>query len=1809
MVDNAIINSAMTDFSETSDLAKNHATLLLNLISSGHVPTQSQMQEFIADVVQLQKHYDIILNTAKQILGDDEMPADPSAEGLISAIEFKQKKALEKKVLAACLLLQRFITVKSYLEIYTQALEPYQKKAESLLGEIDNGNIEAITDSLVIESSRAFLNAMELDNYESEEGVSALETLDKYFPIRIQLGIARKQYYYDSLVQKTEKSSEVAKNTKPLANENASSFNSQNHKADITNGFSNNTHEVVLNETGSTLSERIEDSSGSDDKETFTEEKTVDISVTTSNEGKSDRENSLVANVENEQLVDKTAIVTASTECNSVNTDVETNVNSINKVKRATPSASGFKKELLKLPKEASAVLPLFTNLGALSDRQAFKFGVAMGCFVDDEIGFSSVRKCFDTLCKKSLLSSFDIDGDIVYCLTSYSNGCLKKETIQQSNFFEISFGKSAIVADSSIEKTILRKAIDYNEILLSYFYGIKESVSKKDYQTIKESLTKTNGYYNIAVILEGKKYLCTLSDNNADLVEAENLLIVGENEPIRLSEKNQNVFMYKDGTLYRFLKKENDTEFQNVEEQEILEGTAVSGEENPLDKEVETRGEEKPAPQSSDSSSPLNNLSKTAALYHEDDNSTILSIDELVNATTIPSDATFVSYITAIANGKIESAGAISDTVRATMMAYSASLYKGYNECARMAHKLLLATHLPFANYQYLSEEISDALSDCEDEYIKLSIYIQSLLTPASSYDYLLQSMAEEAFNDFDVIFSHIRYAKPLFNKLLSVHNVCPGGFSASLMSTLSNATEQRQYVEMLQGKAKNALTLPRVKIKIRELPILYAKCFGPGSELYNCMTIIAENKVEKAGQVRTVLSQYCEGKGENLVISEESIAAILDASWEEVNPQKTFVLDFGARNKMLREFDSRLLLMKSWVEYMDQSYDSRLDIERINVLRKEIISLADEAACKTTNEKAPFSSVISYLFWFVKSYLTDPGSVAEVFKEFYYTGVFTLTDDGTPVIDTAMTNIKYYEPWRRLFKHITSPKRTKEQVRKEIIEQVQSELFDNLQQLSLVDTLSGEMKKPVTEKQINTAKSKAEDRTKKFREKLELAYTYSRINEPEKEQLAEIVEDYKPIFFRTADFGCWSQFLDALEKEIDELAGEKKKALRRELDARKEMLKEGESSAILEEAEMLLENAMNFAVTEEYFNRFDNGERNFSEDLYAILHEEDSFKTFLSDDTFRPLQQECENHRGRALKSFAWTFLEPRVPKNWTVRQKDDSRKLVENWPSRKGATTANNITTLFSCLGFGVISAEKGSGKKEEFFKLKLEATAKSMADYRHPISMFGTQMKTPLDVVVLYGNYAPKQLVDTISGLDFGGMSIVLIDRPIDRASRRLIGEIFHTETSGQNPFILIDQILILHLAMYQVTERLPVMLKCSLPYTAYQPFVRDGGSTTDEMFCGRTRELATIIDPNGASVVYGGRQLGKTALLQRAESRRSNPANKDYAVYCNIINCDSEEALINKITEDLSRKANITLPKVSNISDFCKQLDKMFRANKIHSMLLLLDEADKFLSAIAETKYTQLQPLIDLKRETTNQFKFVLAGLHNVCRAKNATSENGVFGQLGTPLCVKPLSPTDALQLLSRPLKYLGFEIDRYPHLETILTNTNYYPGILQFFGYNLVEAFTTQYQRYYRAVDGNPPFTLQDDQLGAVMNDADLNRSIRDKFRWSLELDPRYFMIARCIAMLYYLRDEEADNWLGFSVEKIMKVAREYDIHCLEACEKNSFVNLLDEMVEMGILSKPSDGLYRLRRNSFVNIIGADYDALDADVKSNNVEA
>lgn len=80
----------------------------------------------------------------------------------------------------------------------------------------------------------------------------------------------------------------------------------------------------------------------------------------------------------------------------------------------------------------------------------------------------------------------------------------------------------------------------------------------------------------------------------------------------------------------------------------------------------------------------------------------------------------------------------------------------------------------------------------------------------------------------------------------------------------------------------------------------------------------------------------------------------------------------------------------------------------------------------------------------------------------------------------------------------------------------------------------------------------------------------------------------------------------------------------------------------------------------------------------------------------------------------------------------------------------------------------------------WQLTVKADAKSKADYLHPIAAFGTQIKSPLNVIFLYGTHTSQQIVDTVTSFNLGGISLVVIDRPMSIFERRQVGEKFHTQ---------------------------------------------------------------------------------------------------------------------------------------------------------------------------------------------------------------------------------------------------------------------------------------------------------------------------------------------------------------------------------------------------------------------------------------------
>lgn len=1788
------LNELLNSFNKQADSVKSRLSDMLAKVSDGRVPDKEELQSFNHDMDTLVSKFEHIKKEAESVLPPDELPKEGSrAKDYLEAVANSKSRMIKLQLEKAESVLTRFLKVKSLISEYEAVLTPFKENAAEMLKLLSEDNVEQMLSEA--EAPELFLKALDTENINGPEGFKILGEINKHYPMQVQWGLVGKQYFIDESQEIDYKTDEPIDRAIVHMEDKADSASQSEELADA--------------------------NTVTDDKETETiptiMSSVADIEKTT-DEGEPQEESS----IKDEQLSEKTE--------ETVETLIATN-----KVKQGTPSASSFKKEIIKIAsnyKEATVVLPMLTHLGVLTKAQIYLIGICEDCFEESDRDREKVDSAVEVLAKKGYLVRFEYDeGNThkeAYCLSAYCYGCLKKDSVsvQMRSFWPLIFGDTKIVTSLGLDKRIVDKYVKNNDRLAEYLYAVKGLVEPDEYYKIEQSIKWKDDYFRIAVVKDGETINCYLydPDNGLENIKEDGILVVGNETGIETAFKDcdKKVYIFDGQAITLLGDVLNDAE-------EFADKKIPNESEIVVDKVTHVpNGQESKV---STIKPDTDNLVQDEESSEEEDETAEISVNSLLNKKTLPTDEEFCTVIEQLLNREASTKDQLTSVISQTI-AFAKAVgdvatrenreKKDHMESYKLSAQLRLASNLMLNECTYTSGFLSSVFMNPEkdDPAIMLSAYMFAMLVPGMAFDYGMKNQTELFLDHYEDYFNDFIAFKPLFNKLMKVKDAAATGFSPAFISLLGDEAESEKYINGLRNTAREYLTVKAPKTRMKALPQLYSVCFGPGSGLYDCMTIISENRQTKddVEYVEVVLGEYCDELNGALCLSNEKIGDALRNAWYDVNPKNKFNIEYDAKDQALRQYMIRLEIMLEWVEHINNMNNRKQDISRLKSLRSELIKLIQDIQKKPTWRNIKNANILAWALSYMQLYLNGQVVKLKIYSEFLYTGVITVGNDGIPVIDADLSNVKYYEPWRNTLRHVLSPKKPVSEVKAEIMGDTlddkadEAGLKDNLHQLEMLGKLLGDDSDDYTisDSQLKDAIDSAEDRYTRFKEKLELAYTYNQINETEKENLIGIVNLYKSSFYEAKDFACWRRFLEALENQITEFAMGRKEQLRGRLDSR---LSENPESTLLKEANRLLEEEMNFAVTEEYINRFEGGETDLDEDV--ILHDMDYFSDFLEPTHFDPLLQECRRCSGKMLSNFGLNYIERNMPKEWSSRQREDSKNLVTNWPKRKASASSTQIKALFAGLGFDVIDAERITVKKEEVYKINVRKTPKSMADYRHPIASFGTQIKSPMHAIMLYGNYTEKQLVDTVSNLDLGGISIVLLDRPVDSASRRLIGEIFHIQTSGQNPFLLIDQVLFLYLALHQITERIPAMLKCTLPYSTYQPFVRDGGSTSDEMFCGRIQELATIIDPNGACVVYGGRQLGKTALLERAESRCSKPIDKEFAVYTTIIRIRSEKEVVEAIVSDINKKCDgkIEIPKCNTIKDMCTAISVLFQSKKITSMLLLIDEVDDFLASIADEAYRPIQPLVDLKRETKNNFKFVIAGLHNVCRAKNATKDNGIFGQLGTPLCIKPLSPTDALQLISKPLRYLGFQIDRYPHLETILTNTNYYPGILQFFGYMLVETLTGQYSKYYHAADGNPPFTLQDEQLGAVMNSSDLNKSIKDKFRWSLELDPRYFMIARCITMLYhyYEDDRKVGTWQGFPVQEIMQIAEDYKIHCLENESKKDYINLLDEMVEMGILGKPDESrdLYRLRRNSFVDIIGENFDIVEADIVNNNEEA
>lgn len=551
--------------------------------------------------------------------------------------------------------------------------------------------------------------------------------------------------------------------------------------------------------------------------------------------------------------------------------------------------------------------------------------------------------------------------------------------------------------------------------------------------------------------------------------------------------------------------------------------------------------------------------------------------------------------------------------------------------------------------------------------------------------------------------------------------------------------------------------------------------------------------------------------------------------------------------------------------------------------------------------------------------------------------------------------------------------------------------------------------------------------------------------------------------------------------------------------------------------------------------------------------------------------------------------------------MKDRRGAEALLNNWP--RGATcTADQIETLLRLLGWSDIKVDKSHivpNLKLSNFHAKPNFRIFSQREYAHPIAAFGTQATNEgFYVVCQFGTTDSTRLIDLCKRLDsVAGNKILLIDFALSMAERRKLARIMK-QVSLFNTYLFIDRISLLYLANHYIggigDANNRALFAISMPFTYYQPY--SIGSTTvtpPELFSGRKDELLSVESPTGANLIYGGRQLGKTAILQKAVNETHDPENGRYALAIDIKEKNCKEAAL-KISRHLNIEGILSEDQITDDwEQFAHYIHKNIISKSISFILLMLDEADCFIEDCRNFEFAPVVALKDIQQSTNGRFKFVLAGLHNIVKFKRevALGNNSVIAHLSS-INVKPFDFETAKILLREPLGYLGFEFDGdETAFMQICSATNYYPGLLQYFCNKLIESLKVNYGGY--SESNSPGYKITTRQISQVLADKEFMAAIKEKFEITLRLGDGnyYYILALLLALLY----EEKENSEGYNIDEILDMANNVGISLLDVLSKEHISALLDELCDLNILRMVGSG-YAFRTRSFRDLLGSKED-------------
>lgn len=474
---------------------------------------------------------------------------------------------------------------------------------------------------------------------------------------------------------------------------------------------------------------------------------------------------------------------------------------------------------------------------------------------------------------------------------------------------------------------------------------------------------------------------------------------------------------------------------------------------------------------------------------------------------------------------------------------------------------------------------------------------------------------------------------------------------------------------------------------------------------------------------------------------------------------------------------------------------------------------------------------------------------------------------------------------------------------------------------------------------------------------------------------------------------------------------------------------------------------------------------------------------------------------------------------------------------------------------------------------------------------PIPEFGSQAPAQLDVVCLWERPGADAIAALLHDLKLYTHTVIVLYLGRLTVSQRR--EVIRVSRDRELAIAVLDETLLVFLAQER-DARLPGFLRCALPFSAlnpYRPF--QAGDVPPEMFFGREAMARELQRPAGSCMVYGGRQLGKSALLRHVQRQFHHPDRQQYA-WVEAMNLVFDPAAgrgtqqVWRALRDAMKREGLLAPAVrtDRPEGIAEHIREALKADPRRRVLVMLDEADDFLDADARDGFHEVAVLRELMLSTSRRFKVVFAGLHNVQRFQGIP--NQPLAHFGVPLCVGPLEASAAQQLVRQPLEVVGYRFVDEASVLRVLSYTNYHPGLIQYYCQELLKQLRES------STTAAPPYRILQSDVEAIYRSPYVRDRIRERFDWTLALDTHYQAIAwTLIEDQMKIRDSYSQ---AYPPGELLRMAREWWPAGFVQVTSGQLRGWLDEMCGLGVLVRNTAGHYRLRSPNVVRLLGKEDD-------------